>query len=167
MYLCIHTQQQKFMKQFSPSVRCSVISYFPSFRNLDGNQWNDFIVWFVSFKRSLESRGSHSWHYWHFKPNSSWLWVCWPVYWRMLSSLPGFYPPDARGNPFSTVMIQPLDILRSTLGAGGWDTKMTPVWEPLIWMTQRSVPHMNKGALRLCVSYVPLPPPSHTFEKCV
>lgn len=165
MYLCTYTQQQKFMKQLSPSVRCSVISSFPSFRNLDGNQWNNFIAWCADCKRSLESRGSHSRHYWHFKPDSSWLWVCWPVYWRMLSSLPGFYPLGARGNPFSAVMTQTLDVSRSTHGAG--DTKITPVWEPLIWMIQRLTLHINKGALRLYVSRVPLPPPSLTFEKYV
>ena len=129
------------------------------------NQWNNFIVWCADCKRSLESRGAHSRHYWHFKPGSSWLWVCWPVYWRMLSSPPGFYPLGARGNPFSTVMTQTLDVSRSTHGAGG--TKITAVWEPLIWMIQRLMLHINKGALRLYAPRVPLPPPSLTSEKHV
>ena len=29
------------------------------------------------------------------------------------------------------------------------DTKITPVWEPLIWLIQRLMLHVNKGALRL------------------
>lgn len=163
MYLCTYTQQQKFMKQFSPCVRCSVISSFPSFRNLDGNQWNNFIVWCADCKRSLaEVLTLGTTDIWSQIVLVVGVLAC---VLKDVEQPPSFYPLGARGNPFSTVMTQTLDVSRSTHGAGG--TKITPVWEPLIWMIQRLMLHINKGALRLYVSRVPLPLPSLTFEKYV
>ena len=58
------------------------------------NQWNNFIVWCADCKRSLESRGAHSRHYWHFKPGSSWLWVL-----EHVEQPPWLLPSRCQGQP--------------------------------------------------------------------